>query len=237
MVLMLDEMIMLAAQAGIAEAVVGMAHRGRLNVLAHVLRRNYTSIMAEFEGRPGDDVIESLPVGGAGDVKYHHGARSSRSIDVVVREAGEVRVEQRRIDISLLPNPSHLEFVNPVVAGRVRALQTDQERSDAPADTSRALAITIHGDAAFPGQGVVAGDAQPAVAGRLPRRRHAARDRQQPGRLHDGSRTTRARRATRPISPRASTSRSSTSTPTPSTPAAAPCASRWPSASASGATC
>ena len=156
MVLMLDEMIMLAAQAGIAEAVLGMAHRGRLNVLAHVLRRNYTSIMAEFEGRPGDDVIESLPVGGAGDVKYHHGARSSRSIDVVVREAGEVRVEQRRIDLSLLPNPSHLEFVNPVVAGRVRALQTDQERSDAPADTSRAIAITIHGDAAFPGQGVVA---------------------------------------------------------------------------------
>ena len=133
-----------------------MAHRGRLNVLAHVLRRNYSSIMAEFEGRPGDDVIESLPVGGAGDVKYHHGARSSRAIDVVVREGGEVRVEQRRIDISLLPNPSHLEFVNPVVAGRVRALQTDQERSDAPADTSRALAITIHGDAAFPGQGVVA---------------------------------------------------------------------------------
>ena len=67
-----------------------------------------------------------------------------------MREGGEVRVEQRRIDISLLPNPSHLEFVNPVVAGRVRALQTDQERSDAPADTSRALAITIHGDAAFP---------------------------------------------------------------------------------------
>ncbi|MDX6630891.1 MAG: hypothetical protein QOH00_3137, partial [Gaiellales bacterium] len=156
MVLMLDEMIMLAAQAGIDEAVIGMAHRGRLNVLAHVLRRNYSSIMAEFEGRPGDDVIESLPVGGAGDVKYHHGARSSRAIDVVVREAGEVRVEKRRIDLSLLPNPSHLEFVNPVVAGRVRALQTDQERSDAPADTNRALAITIHGDAAFPGQGVVA---------------------------------------------------------------------------------
>ena len=156
MVLMLDEMIMLAAQAGIAEAVVGMAHRGRLNVLAHVLRRNYSSIMAEFEGRPGDDILEVLPVGGAGDVKYHHGARSSRAIDVVVREAGEVRVEQRRIDISLLPNPSHLEFVNPVVAGRVRALQTDQERSDAPCDTSRALAISIHGDAAFPGQGVVA---------------------------------------------------------------------------------
>ncbi len=156
MVLMLDEMIMLAAQAGIAEAVLGMAHRGRLNVLAHVLRRNYSSIIAEFEGRPGDDILEVLPVGGAGDVKYHHGARSSRAIDVVVREAGEVRVEQRRIDISLLPNPSHLEFVNPVVSGRVRALQTDQERSDAPADTSRALAISIHGDAAFPGQGVVA---------------------------------------------------------------------------------
>ncbi len=156
MVLMLDEMIMLAAQAGTAEAVLGMAHRGRLNVLAHVLRRNYSSIISEFEGRPGDDILEILPVGGAGDVKYHHGARSSRLIDVVVREAGEVRVEQRRIDISLLPNPSHLEFVNPVVSGRVRALQTDQERNDAPADTSRAIAISIHGDAAFPGQGVVA---------------------------------------------------------------------------------
>ena len=110
----------------------------------------------------------------------------SRAIDVVVREAGEVRVEQRRIDISLLPNPSHLEFVNPVVAGRVRALQTDQERSDAPADTSRALAISIHGDAAFPGQGVVAETLNLQSLRRLPRRRHAARDREQPGRLHDG---------------------------------------------------
>ena len=237
MVLMLDEMIMLAAQAGIAEAVVGMAHRGRLNVLAHVLRRNYTSIMAEFEGRPGDDVIESLPVGGAGDVKYHHGARSSRAIDVVVREGGEVRVEQRRIDISLLPNPSHLEFVNPVVAGRVRALQTDQERSRL---ARRHEPRARHHDPrrrGVPRPGRRRGDAQPAVAGRLPRRRHAARDREQPGRLHDGRRTTRARRATRPTSPRASTSRSSTSTPTPSTPAAARCAWRWPSASASGATC
>ena len=214
-----------------------MAHRGRLNVLAHVLRRNYASIIAEFEGRPGDDILEDLPEGGAGDVKYHHGARSSRAIDVVVREAGEVRVEQRRIEISLLPNPSHLEFVNPVVAGRVRALQTDQERSDAPADTQPRARDHDPRRRGVPRPGHRRGDAQPAVARGLPRRRHAAHDREQPGRLHDRSRTTRARRATRPTSPRASTSRSSTSTPTPSRPAAARCASRWRSASASGATC
>ena len=157
MVLMLDEMIMLAAQAGIAEAVLGMAHRGRLNVLAHVLRRNYSSIMAEFEGRPGDDILEVLPVGGAGDVKYHHGARSSRAIDVVVREAGEVRVEQRA--------HRHLAAAEPLAPrvrqpGRQRAAcarcRPTRSAATRPADTSRALAISIHGDAAFPGQGVVA---------------------------------------------------------------------------------
>ena len=152
MILMLDEAIMLAAQQGISEAVMGMAHRGRLNVLAHVLRRPYSAILSEFEGRPSDEVVEELPPNGAGDVKYHHGARTSRLIEVSGRED----TSEHRIDITLLPNPSHLEFVNPVVAGRVRALQTDQERSDTHPDTSRAIAVMIHGDAAFPGQGVVA---------------------------------------------------------------------------------
>ena len=152
MVLMLDEAILLAAQQGIAEAVMGMAHRGRLNVLAHVLRRPYSVILGEFEGRPSEVVAEELPANGAGDVKYHHGARTSRIVEVNGRDG----TEQRRIDISLLPNPSHLEFVNPVVAGRVRAMQTDQEQSQTPSDMLRALAIMIHGDAAFPGQGVVA---------------------------------------------------------------------------------
>ena len=152
MVLMLDEAIMLAAQQGVTEAVMGMAHRGRLNVLAHVLRRPYSAILSEFEGRPSDEVVEELPANGAGDVKYHHGARTSRLIEVSGRDG----TSEHRIDITLLPNPSHLEFVNPVVAGRVRALQTDQEHSDTHPDTSRAIAVMIHGDAAFPGQGVVA---------------------------------------------------------------------------------
>ena len=134
-----------------------MAHRGRLNVLAHVLHRTYASILAEFEGRPASEVAEELPEGGFGDVKYHHGAHSTREMSVpIIGDDGIERLEKRTIALSLMPNPSHLEFVNPVVAGKVRALQTDHSRSLAPLDRSAALSITIHGDAAFPGQGIVA---------------------------------------------------------------------------------
>ena len=80
MILMLDEVIAIAAEQGVQEAVLGMAHRGRLNVLAHVLRRPYASILAEFEGRPALEIEEQLPESGTGDVKYHHGARGSREI-------------------------------------------------------------------------------------------------------------------------------------------------------------
>jgi 2-oxoglutarate dehydrogenase E1 component len=157
MILMLDEAIAISAAGGTREAVIGMAHRGRLNVLAHVLHRTYSSILAEFEGRPASEVAADLPEGGFGDVKYHHGAHSTRKIPVpVIGDDGIERVETREIELSLMPNPSHLEFVNPVVTGKVRALQTDHTHSLAPLDRSAALAITIHGDAAFPGQGIVA---------------------------------------------------------------------------------
>jgi 2-oxoglutarate dehydrogenase E1 component len=149
MILMLDEAVLLAAEEGIEEAVFGMAHRGRLNVLAHVLRRPYRDIFAEFEGEHALDVETLRPDHGSGDVKYHHAANTTRTFDV----GGETRA----IRLSLVPNPSHLEFVNPVVMGRTRALETVYA---APAsvthDRRRALSVLIHGDSAFSGQGIVA---------------------------------------------------------------------------------
>ena len=149
MILMLDEAVLLAAEEGIEEAVFGMAHRGRLNVLAHVLRRPYRDIFAEFEGEHALDVETLRPDHGSGDVKYHHAANTTRTF--------EVGGETRSIRLSLVPNPSHLEFVNPVVMGRTRALETVYA---APAsvthDRRRALSVLIHGDSAFSGQGIVA---------------------------------------------------------------------------------
>ena len=90
-------------------------------------------------------------------MKYHHGAHSEREIAVpVIGDDGVERVETRTIELSLMPNPSHLEFVNPVVSGKVRALQTDHTRSSPRSTAAPRSAITIHGDAAFPGQGIVA---------------------------------------------------------------------------------
>jgi 2-oxoglutarate dehydrogenase E1 component len=149
MILMLDEAVMLAAQEGIEEAVFAMAHRGRLNVLAHVLRRPYRDIFAEFEGEHALDVDTLRPDHGSGDVKYHHGAATTRSFEI----AGE----HRSIRLSLLPNPSHLEFANPVVMGRTRGLQTVYvPPAGVTQDRRRAVSILIHGDAAFSGQGIVA---------------------------------------------------------------------------------
>jgi 2-oxoglutarate dehydrogenase E1 component len=149
MILMLDEAVLLAAEEGIEEAVFGMAHRGRLNVLAHVLRRPYRDILAEFEGEHALDVETLRPDHGSGDVKYHHAANTTRTF--------EVGGETRSIRLSLVPNPSHLEFVNPVVMGRTRALETVYA---APAsvthDRRRAISVLIHGDSAFSGQGIVA---------------------------------------------------------------------------------
>jgi multifunctional 2-oxoglutarate metabolism enzyme len=142
---MIDELIQLSATRGAREVVIGMAHRGRLNVLAHNLGRPYESIFAEFEGSKTLEPITTLPQGGTGDVKYHHGAEGS--YQVADGESVIVRLES---------NPSHLEFVDPVAVGATRAAQTTRQGPHAHQDTNAAIPIILHGDAAFPGQGVVA---------------------------------------------------------------------------------
>ncbi len=142
---MLDELIQLAATRSAREVVIGMAHRGRLNVLAHNLGRPYDSIFAEFEGSSTLEAITTIPQGGTGDVKYHHGAQGSYQLP-----SGE------SIIVRLESNPSHLEFVAPVAAGATRAAQTTRQGPHAHRETNAAVPVILHGDAAFPGQGVVA---------------------------------------------------------------------------------
>src|SRR5690242_20318052 len=144
MIPMLDEAIDRAAEGGAHEVVIGMAHRGRLNVLAHVIGRPYETILREFEGERTLDAVASDPEGGTGDVKYHLGAAGHRTTP-----AGEVTV-------TLAANPSHLEAVDPVVEGRARAEQTDRSTREGRHDPRVALPVLIHGDAAFPAQGIVA---------------------------------------------------------------------------------
>ncbi len=131
------------AELGADEFVLGMAHRGRLNVLANILRKPYAAVFAEFQGAPAyPDSVH-----GSGDVKYHLGT----SCDI---ETGG-----KTLHLSLSPNPSHLEYVNPVVAGRVRAKaeqRAGKTQALADSDFTRVAGILIHGDAAFAGQGVVA---------------------------------------------------------------------------------
>jgi 2-oxoglutarate decarboxylase len=142
---MLDEMIQIAAGNGGHEVVIGMAHRGRLNVLAHNLGRPYDTIFAEFEGASTLEAVTTIPQGGTGDVKYHHGSQGSYELP----DGGTIRV-------NLESNPSHLEYVSPVVEGATRAAQTTRTGPRAHQDTNAAVPIVIHGDAAFPAQGVVA---------------------------------------------------------------------------------
>jgi len=141
---MLDEALELAANAGAREAVIGMAHRGRLNVLAHTIGMPYEQIIREFEGERAIEVVAADVEGGTGDVKYHLGAEGVRET-----AAGPIRV-------TLAANPSHLEAVNPVVEGMARADQTDRKSRDGLHDPRLALPILLHGDAAFAGQGIVA---------------------------------------------------------------------------------
>jgi 2-oxoglutarate dehydrogenase E1 component len=154
MVPVLDTIIQCTAQSGTREVVMGMAHRGRLNVLAHVLGKPYAQIFVDFPNTsanvPGGDekpaVSDTGSHGYYGDVKYHKGYTRAY--------AGETGGQ---MPITLAPNPSHLEFVNPVVVGRARAAQeTRTDRGEPKRDNKASLAIQIHGDAAFPGQGVVA---------------------------------------------------------------------------------
>lgn len=131
----LDAMLTEAADLGVKEVVIGMAHRGRLNVLANILRKTYDQIFSEFEGTMPTDMTM-----GSGDVKYHLGFRS------FVKTAND-----KDLYVQLLPNPSHLETVDPVVAGFARAKSDVVYNSD----NSAVLPVLIHGDAAIAGQGVV----------------------------------------------------------------------------------
>ncbi len=136
MVPALESVIKYAGASGVQEIVIGMSHRGRLNVLANVMQKPFQAIFHEFAGgscNPED-------VGGSGDVKYHLGTSTDRDFD------------GNQVHLSLTPNPSHLEAVNPVVLGKVRAAQTlrdDKKRQ-------QVLPMLLHGDAAFAGQGIVA---------------------------------------------------------------------------------
>ena len=132
----LEAVIKHGGSAGVREIVYGMAHRGRLNVLANVMSKPYRVIFHEFSGgsaNPDD-------VGGSGDVKYHLGTSTDREFDGI------------KVHMSLVPNPSHLEAVNPVVLGKVRAQQAIREDLDAH---EQVLPVLLHGDAAFAGQGIV----------------------------------------------------------------------------------
>jgi multifunctional 2-oxoglutarate metabolism enzyme len=145
---MLDEAVTLAHRAGADDVVFGMAHRGRLSVLAHNLGRSVESILAEFEGSKKLSAVKAvaaIPHGGTGDVKYHYGHRG-----VYESFHGE------KTSVRLYPNPSHLEFVDPVVTGGARFLQNKFDGAELTQDTMSAVPILLHGDAAFPAQGVVA---------------------------------------------------------------------------------
>jgi len=131
----IEQILKRGSQLGLGEIVVGMAHRGRLNMLHNVFGKPFRAIISEFLGNPANPE----DAGGSGDVKYHMGASSDREFD------------GKTVHLSLAPNPSHLEIVDPVVVGRVRAKQ--QQRDDV--DRREVVGILLHGDAAFAGQGVV----------------------------------------------------------------------------------
>jgi 2-oxoglutarate dehydrogenase E1 component len=142
---MLDEIIGDSAEAGVRHILIGMAHRGRLNVMAHVLNKPYVQILAEFKD-PIAGMTFREDMAWTGDVKYHAGARRA------IRGGAEMDVV-----VAMPPNPSHLEAVDPVVLGMARAAGTAADKPGASKFApSCSLPILIHGDAAFPGQGVVA---------------------------------------------------------------------------------
>lgn len=149
MVPMLDEIVGGGARSGVFNVLIGMAHRGRLNVLAHILKRPYQEILTQFKDPEQNNRYEARNYRGwTGDVKYHDGAL--RAVDF----EGDNIID---LMIKMAPNPSHLEHVNPVVIGMARAAGTHVGRAGLPRfDHHITLPILIHGDAAFPGQGVVA---------------------------------------------------------------------------------
>ncbi len=147
MVPMLDAVIADAGSAGARTVVIGMAHRGRLNVLTHVLGKPYPKMLVGFQAAQRNPSLLAAhnPDEPSGDVKYHMGWTDTRDVG------------GNQVTVVLSPNPSHLEFVNPVVVGMARAAQDDTRGGGAPKlDPKAAVAVLIHGDAAFPGQGTVA---------------------------------------------------------------------------------
>ncbi|MDR8390548.1 multifunctional oxoglutarate decarboxylase/oxoglutarate dehydrogenase thiamine pyrophosphate-binding subunit/dihydrolipoyllysine-residue succinyltransferase subunit [Aliifodinibius sp. S!AR15-10] len=134
---MMHFMLEKAGDFEIEKMFMGMAHRGRLNILVNILNKPYRKVFADFEGNLDPDSIQ-----GSGDVKYHLGAKGAHKT-----------LSGKDIDLELLPNPSHLESVNPVVEGSTRAMQDHHEKED---PDNRVVPVLIHGDAAFAGQGVVA---------------------------------------------------------------------------------
>ncbi|MBA3813370.1 MAG: 2-oxoglutarate dehydrogenase E1 component [Alphaproteobacteria bacterium] len=132
----LEEMLQQSAELGVEEVVLGMSHRGRLNVLVNLFSKPYQAIFSEFQGgNPKPDQVQ-----GSGDVKYHLGSSTDRIFN------------GHKMHLSLTANPSHLEAVDPVVVGKVRAKQSQLEDSD----RSKVMGLLLHGDAAFAGQGIVA---------------------------------------------------------------------------------
>ena len=152
MVPMLDEIVGAAVEQEISSLLIGMAHRGRLNVLAHILNKPYAQMLAEFKDPldPGTFNVRDY-LGYTGDVKYHAGACRIVSADA------QMEGESVGVSVDMAPNPSHLEHVNPVVEGMARAAGTFVEQPGPPRfDHIVSLPVLIHGDAAFPGQGIVA---------------------------------------------------------------------------------
>jgi len=131
----MEQIFKRGSQVGIEEIIIGMAHRGRLNVLSNVMSKPFQAIFHEFQG--GSSKPED--VGGSGDVKYHLGSATDRVFD------------GKSVHLSLNPNPSHLECINTVVLGRVRAKQNQKNDED----REKVMALLLHGDAAFAGQGLV----------------------------------------------------------------------------------
>ncbi len=133
---MIHFMLNKAADNGIEKAFFGMAHRGRLNMLVNIMNKPYRKVFAEFEGN-----IDPESIQGSGDVKYHLGTKGVHKTP-----------DDKEVELELMPNPSHLEAVNPVVEGAVRAMQDHHESDEAE---KKILPVLMHGDAAFAGQGVV----------------------------------------------------------------------------------
>ena len=142
MVPMLERMLALLADDDVGEIDIGMAHRGRLSVITHVVGRPFEDLLRAFEHADRKPVVNADVTG---DVKYHQGASNTRTIG-----------DGHRVDVILAHNPSHLEAVDSVVEGHARAAQTDRTANIATQDVRRAVPVLIHGDAAFTGQGTVA---------------------------------------------------------------------------------